>query len=165
MARKVFFSFHYKPDSWRAAKVRNMGLVEGNAPVSDNDWEKVKGGGDAAIKKWITGQLSGKSCAVVLIGAETASRKWVRHEIVEAWNAKKGVVGIHINKIEDHNGKQGTKGANPLDKIDYRDSGKKLSSIAKVYTPSGTTSKEAYDWIKEHLANAVKDAIRIRNEN
>ena len=59
MARKVFFSFHFKPDSWRAAKVRNIGLVEGNQPVSDNDWEKVKGGGDPAIKKWIAGQLSG----------------------------------------------------------------------------------------------------------
>ena len=39
--RRTFFSFHYKPDNWRAAKVRNMGVVEGNSPVSDNDWETV----------------------------------------------------------------------------------------------------------------------------
>lgn len=38
MARRVFFSFHYKPDNWRAAQVRNAGVVEGNTPVSDNDW-------------------------------------------------------------------------------------------------------------------------------
>ena len=37
--RGTFFSFHYKPDNWRAAQVRNMGVVEGNSPVSDNDWE------------------------------------------------------------------------------------------------------------------------------
>ena len=99
----------------------------------------------------------------MLIGSQTAGRKWIKHEIIEAWNAKKGVVGIHINKIEDHAGKQATKGSNPFEKIDVGK--KKLSSIAKVYTPSGTTSKEAYDWIKEHLTNAVEEAIKIRNDN
>jgi hypothetical protein len=33
MARKAFFSFHYKPDGSRASQVRNMGMIEGNAPV------------------------------------------------------------------------------------------------------------------------------------
>ena len=31
VTRRVFFSFHYRPDNWRAGQVRNMGLVEGNA--------------------------------------------------------------------------------------------------------------------------------------
>ena len=84
MARKVFFSFHYKPDNSRAAQVRNMGVIEGNKPVSDNDWETVTGGGDAAIKKWIAGQLNGKSCAVVLAGSAAANRKWINHEIGKA---------------------------------------------------------------------------------
>ena len=77
MARKVFFSFHYKPDNWRASQVRNAGTVEGNKPVSDNDWEAITSSGDAEIRKWIDGQLSGKSCAVVLIGSATAGRKWI----------------------------------------------------------------------------------------
>ena len=41
MARKAFYSFHYKPDASRAGQVRNIGVVEGNTPVSDNDWETV----------------------------------------------------------------------------------------------------------------------------
>ena len=46
MARKVFYSFHYKPDSWRASKIRNIGAIEDNQPASDNAWETVtKGGG------------------------------------------------------------------------------------------------------------------------
>ena len=73
MARRAFYSFHYKPDNWRASQVRNMGVVEGNKPASDNDWEKVTNGGDKAIQKWIDGQLSGKSIAIVLIGAKTAA--------------------------------------------------------------------------------------------
>ena len=28
MARRVFFSFHYKADNWRASQVRNMGEAE-----------------------------------------------------------------------------------------------------------------------------------------
>ena len=34
--RQVFYSFHFKNDSWRAGQVRNIGVVEGNTPVSSN---------------------------------------------------------------------------------------------------------------------------------
>lgn len=88
MARRVFYSFHYKPDCTRVAKVRNMGVVEGNKPASDNDWEEITSGGDAAIEKWIDEQLDGKSCNVVLIGEKTAGRKWINYEIKSAWNSK-----------------------------------------------------------------------------
>ena len=57
MARRVFFSFYYKPDNQRVAQVRNIGTVEGNAPVSNNDWGVVTSGKDPAIKRWIAGQL------------------------------------------------------------------------------------------------------------
>ena len=75
--RRVFFSFHYEADAWRAAQVRNMGMVEDDEPVSDNDWEAVTRGGDAAIQRWIDGQMQGKSCAVVLIGSNTAGQTQV----------------------------------------------------------------------------------------
>jgi hypothetical protein len=95
VARKVFFSFHYLPDAWRASQIRNMGVLEGNPPVSDNQWETIVGGGDAAIERWIDAQMSGRSCAIVLIGSATAGRKWITYEISKAWNDGKGVVGIH----------------------------------------------------------------------
>ena len=44
MARHTFFSFHYKPDNWSAAQVRNIGMVDGNKPVTDNEWETIKKG-------------------------------------------------------------------------------------------------------------------------
>jgi hypothetical protein len=99
MARNVFYSFHYDNDAWRASQVRNMGVVDGNTPIRDNDWEEVKKGGDKAIEKWIDDQLSGRSCAVVLVGAETANRPWVIHEIARAWNLGKGVVGDRYGLI------------------------------------------------------------------
>lgn len=160
MARKVFFSFHYQPDSWRAAQVRSIRATEGNAPVSDNDWEEVKSGGDAAIKRWIATQLGGKSCAVVLIGAHTARRKWIDYEIIEAWKAKKGVVGIHIHKLKNSDKAHSAIGSNPFGHLKVGD--EKFSNIVKTYNPSGLSSTDAYDWITKHLASAVEEAIQIR---
>ena len=105
MARRAFYSFHYEPDNSRAAQVRNMGMVDGNTPVSDNDWETVTKGGDAAIKKWIANQMHGRSCTVVLVGSSTAGRKWINHEICKSWDDKMGVVGIHIHGLKNLDGK------------------------------------------------------------
>src|SRR5262245_8751940 len=113
MARRTFYSFHYKPDSHHAAQVRSTGMVDGNKPVTDNDWEAITSGGDVAIKKWIAGQLSGTSCTIVLIGTNTAGRKWINYEIVESWNEGKGVVGVYIHNLKDLGGDQSSKGSNP----------------------------------------------------
>jgi hypothetical protein len=165
MARNCFYSFHYKPDNARASQVRNVGAVEGNKPVSDNDWETVTKGGDDAIKKWIANQMKGTTCAVVLVGTGTANRKWINYEIIKAWDEKLGVVGICIHGLKNLNGEISNKGDNPFDFIGYGNTGKKLSSIVKCYNPAGTTSKERYDWISTHLANAVEEAIGIRSKN
>lgn len=165
MARKCFFSFHYKPDNARASQVRNIGVIEGNQPASDNGWESVTKGGDDAIKKWIAAQMSGRTCTVVLIGAETANRKWINHEIVKSWDDGLGVVGIRIHGLKNLQGLTSTAGANPFDFIGFGNTGKKLSSIVKCYDPGGSTSKDRYDWISTHLSNAIEEAVKIRNAN
>ena len=165
MARRAFYSFHYKPDASRAGQVRNMGVIEGNTPVSDNDWETVTRSGDAAIKRWIAEQMHGRSCTVVLVGSNTAGRKWINHEIVKSWDDGMGVVGIYIHGLKNLDGKVSTKGSNPFSNIAHTSSGQKLSSIVKCYNPAGSDSKARYAWIKEHLANAVEEAIRIRKAN
>jgi hypothetical protein len=162
MARKCFYSFHYKPDNWRASQVRQIGAIEGNPPASDNDWEAVTKGGDDAIKRWISGQMKGKTCAVVLVGSGTANRRWINYEIVKAWEDGLGVVAIYIHGLKDRNEETSSKGNNPFDYIGYGSTGKKLSSVVKCYNPGGSTSKERYNWISTHLANAVEEAIKIR---
>jgi len=109
MARRAFYSFHYKPDNWRASQVRNMGVIEGNRPVSDNKWEEITSGGDKAIREWIDEQMQGKSCAIVLIGANTAGRKWIKYEIKKAWDDAKGVLGIYIHNLKNKDGEQSSK--------------------------------------------------------
>lgn len=165
MARRVFYSFHYIADNWRASQVRNIGAVEGNQPAKDNDWEAVKRGGDAAIQKWIDGQLEGRSCAVVLIGSQTAGRKWITYEINKAWNDGKGVLGIYVHNLKDTAGEQSKKGANPLDYVTFKSTGAKLSTVAKTYDPPYTTSTNVYNYIKENLSAWIEEAIKIRNAN
>ncbi len=163
MARKVFYSFHYKPDNWRASQVRNIGTVEGNTPVSDNDWEKITGGGDEAIKKWIDKQLEGRSCTIVLIGEKTAGRKYIKYEIEKSWNSVKGVLGIYIHNLKDSDGNQASKGNNPFDDFTVGKDKEELSSIVKAYNPPYSTSTNVYDHIKKNLSSWVEEAITIRN--
>ena len=161
MTRKVFYSFHYAADAWRAGQVRNMGVVEGNEPTRDNDWETVVGGGDSAIQNWISNQMTGRTCAVVLVGEKTATRRWITYEIVEAWNRGMGVVGIYIHGLQNQHKLTSRQGENPLNLVTI---GNRyvLSSIAKCYNPAGANSEQCYDWIRTHLSNAVEEAIRIR---
>ena len=105
--------------------------------------------------------MKGTTCAVVLVGAGTANRKWINYEIIKAWDEKLGAVGIYKNL----QGETSAKGNNPFDFIGYGNTGKKLSSIVKCYNPGGATSKERYDWISTHLANAVEEATAIRSKN
>ena len=163
MARRAFYSFHYKPDNWRASQVRNMGAVEGNRPVSDNDWESITGGGDAKIQEWIDSQMNGKSVVIILIGAKTAGRKWIKYEIKKGWDDGKGVLGIYVHKLKDKDGDQSSKGRNPFD--DFKVDGKKLSSIVKVYDPPYSTSSYVYNHIKDNLTDWVEKAIKIRSDN
>jgi hypothetical protein len=162
MARRVFYSFHYEEDNWRAAQVRNMGVIEGNAPVTDNEWEAITRGGDQAIQNWIDEQLNGKSCTIVLIGAHTAGRKWINYEIEKSWNDGKGLLGIYIHNLQDRDGRQSSKGSNPFDGFTMKRDGTKLSSIVKAYDPPYSLSTDVYAYIKRNLAAWVEEAISIR---
>jgi hypothetical protein len=161
MARQAFFSFHYKPDNWRVSQVRNMGVIEGNSAVSDNDWESVTEGGDKAIEEWIADQLKSRSCTIVLVGENTSGRKWISYEIQESWNAKKGVVGVHIHNLKDSTGNQSQKGGTPFDYITV--GGKKLSTIVPLYDSPYTSSTNVYDYINKNISEWVEEAIQIRN--
>lgn len=175
--RQVFYSFHYNKDSWRAAQVKNMGMVEGNTPVSANEWEDVKRKGKTAIENWINGSMAWRSCVVVLIGENTYSREWCKYEIQHAWKTGKGVVGIYIHGLKDALQHQSMKGKNPfelfyIDKtINYiaersfpTDNNEiKMSHVCKAYDTPYICSENVYSYIREHIEEWVEEAIKIRN--
>jgi len=163
MARKAFYSFHYELDNWRVSQVRNIGVVDGNRPASDNDWESVKRGGNKAIEKWIDSQLFRKSVAIVLIGEKTAEREWIKYEINKAWNEGKGLLGIHIHNIKDKDGNKTSKGKNPFE--DIKISGKLMSDIVKTYDPGWLFFSSAYEDIRDNMADWIEAAIKTRRQH
>lgn len=157
MARRVFYSFHYKPDNWRASQVRNIGVVEGNAPVSDNDWETVTSGGDQSIRNWIAKQMNGRTCTVVLIGAATAGRKWINYEIKKSREDGMGLLGIYVHRLKDNDEKQSTKGQNPFEYVS--DGNIPLSRLVKTYDPLGADSRAVYKYIADNVGAWVEVAV------
>jgi len=118
MARRVYFSFHYQRDIFRASIVRKSGLTH---PDRDSagffdaaKWESLKLAGDKAIKRWIDKELSGTSVTAVLIGAKTSTRPYVHYEIKQSIALRKGLIGIRIHTLGDPRHGEDVPGANPF---------------------------------------------------
>ena len=108
MARRVFFSFHYDQDIWRANQVRMANVVAGpdQAGFFDHsEYEEAKRTGPEGIKRMILRHLNNTTVTVVLIGTHTASRPWVQYEIAESIRRKNGLLGIHIHHLKDQFGR------------------------------------------------------------
>lgn len=150
----VFYSFHYDNDVFRVNLVRNIGALEENKPVSPNVWEDVKRKGDAAIERWIDENMKWRRCVVVLVGAETANRRWVRYEIVKAWNDGKGLLGVYIHNLNDLNRGTSVKGSNPFSYI--RVGQYSMADLVPCYDPG----LYAYTTISESLEVWVDTAIK-----
>jgi hypothetical protein len=142
-----------------------MHALEDDPPVSDNEWEQIKKGGDIAIKRWINGQMSGKTCAVVLVGSDTANRKWINYEIERAWSERRGLVGVRIHGLKDRLGNTSSAGANPFDYVSSPGTNRKLSEYVKLHDPTSFWgSAETYSSIKDNLAAWVEAAIKQREQ-
>lgn len=120
MARRVFFSFHYQRDIWRANQVRNSWITQNRKAAGFWDsslWEEARKKGDTAIKRMIDRGLENTSVTAVLIGAETASRKYVRYEIEQSLERGNGLLGVRIHGLKNKAGQTSYRGANPFDEI------------------------------------------------
>lgn len=155
MARQIFYSFHFTNDVMRVQQIRNIGVIEGNKPVTPNKWEEIKSGGDPSITKWIDDNIARSSCVVVLIGEETYKSRWVKYEIRKAWDDHKGLVGVYIHNLKDPRYGASVKGKNPFEFISLKN-GKKLSEYVPVYD-AGT---DAYNWIAKYIDQVVEKGIQ-----
>jgi hypothetical protein len=150
---KVFYSFHYDTDVFRVQQIRNIGVVEGDKPVTANEWEEIRGGGEKAIQNWIDKSIEKCDTLIVLIGAETAGSKWVLYEIEKAWNAHKKVLGIYIHNLKCPKNGTSTPGANPFAKILLQNK-KNLGDIVPTHNPD---SRDAYNDIANNLEKWISE--------
>ena len=141
MARRVFFSFHYDRDVRRVVQVRNSWVVRpgGEAqPFYDKagfEEAKRRAGG---IEKWIEEQLKGTSVTVVLYGAETYGREWVRYEMRRSYELSKGMLAIDIHRVKDPQWGTDSPGRNPLECWSAPINGRQVA-FSELY--------RSYDWV------------------
>jgi hypothetical protein len=168
MARRVFFSFHYQNDIFRVNQIRNVHAIlpddmKPEAPIDHADWEKIQRSGDAAVKRWIDQQLNGCGVTAVLIGEETASRKYVNYEIQKSLALKKGLVGIRIHNCKCVRGGTSRAGKNPLDQHSIEVE-RGLIFTYKESIPASSHFK-TYDWVndngRQNLASWVEEAAQL----
>jgi len=118
MARRVFFSFHFGNDNWRANQVRNSWVTKPDHKSAGfwdaAVWEQVKKQSEESIKRWIRDQMKNTSVTVVLIGIETSERKFVRYEIQHSWDRDNGLIGVYIHRLKDRFGNTCSKGKDPF---------------------------------------------------
>lgn len=153
----VFYSFHFDNDVFRVQQIRNMGVIEGNEPVSANDWEQLKRKGDAAVERWIDDNMKYKRCVVVLIGSNTASRPWVKYEIKKAWDDGRGLLGIYIHNLKCPRTGTCVKGRNPFELFNV--GGRPMVNLVQVYDPStwdayGDIARNMQSWVASAIASA-----------
>lgn len=162
MARRVFFSFHYENDIWRASQVRNSWVTQDREAAGFWDaasWEAVKKQGEEAIKWWINRQLDGTSVAVVLIGSETASRKYVRYEIQRSYEEGKGLLGVYIHSMKDRDGYTSVKGENPFNNLYVEQAGGR-TYLSDMYSTYDWVRGGGYDNLGDWVEAAAQDAGR-----
>jgi hypothetical protein len=136
------------------AKIKNMGVVEGQTILSSNDWEDVKKGGHSAIEAWIR---QGDDGQVVRCRAH-----WGEHccPAVGETRDQESVGGRTRPRGSPHpqpdrpQRRADCKGANPFSAFTV--DGKNLDSIVKAYDPPHKTSGNVYDHIKGNLPDWVE---------
>lgn len=139
MAKRVFFSFHYKDViDFRANVVRKHWVLKDDREEAGyfdaSIWEEAKKQNEIGLKRLINGALEGTSTTCVLIGSDTYARPWVRYEIIQSIYRGNRVFGVHINKIKGKDQLTKTNGPNPFDylALKYSDDGTKVEVFEAV---------------------------------
>ncbi|MHB8416139.1 MAG: TIR domain-containing protein [Acidiferrobacteraceae bacterium] len=170
MARRIFFSFHYKRDINRAQIVQNHDIakngVEQSGYYNHSLWEETKRKGDAALQALIKDGLERTTVTVVLAGAKTYSRPWVRYELIRSFLRGNGLLTIYINQIKNFAQETDVRGPNPLDYLYFELSQDGKSVTIQFYsdewTKYGTFSADA---ISQNARQAKKGKLSALSDS
>ncbi len=110
-------------------------------------------------KNWIDQNMALADCVIVLIGQQTATKKFVRYEIKNAVETGKPIFGIYIHRINSMRTGSSEKGKNPFEQLTITKNGVeyKLSELVPAYNPNmfdayGDICKNLTTWINEARA-------------
>ena len=159
MARHIFYAFHYDGDRSRVAGLLQNHALDANRECSAAEWAKLKRGGELATRRWIETELRGRSCTVVLIGKDTATRPLVQYAIKRSRELRLGLVGIYIHHLKDAQGMQSERGENPFERPEC-DLGS-LGAQVPVFDPPETDSQLVYRYIVDNMAQWADEGTAL----
>jgi hypothetical protein len=126
MARRAFFSFHYAPDVTRAWVVRNswvtkviQGQREDAGFFDSSVFEAKERESDLVLKRFLREGLVNTTVTCVLVGKQTALRRWVRYEIFRSFIRGNGLLAIRIHSIPDLRKRTSEAGPNPFGSLSF----------------------------------------------
>ena len=134
MTRRTFFTYQYGPDIWRANVVRNSWVTQDREASGFWDaslWEKAKRNDENSLKRLMRDGIKNTSVTIVLAGANTYKRRWVRYEIVHSVISGNGLMNLHISKIKDQDENTADNGQNPLAYVGLKNTGTGLGFVEK----------------------------------
>ena len=147
MARRTFFSFHYKPDVQRAQIARNSWVTRERVDAGFFDssaFEKAERTNDDTLKAFLINAMHGSSVVCALVGKETASRRWVRYEIQRGIWDERGILAVRIHTISHFTTGTTTAGPNPLDLLGVHVEVSAQSKSVRLIERVSTTAKWTY---------------------
>lgn len=154
MVRRVYFSFHYEGDVWRANQVRNSWVTKDRESAGFQDaaeFEAVRRQGHDAVRRWIDKNIARTSVTVVLVGENTCNREWVRYEIQKSIKKGNGIVFIKIHNLKDQDGNTCPEGA--------MDFGVDVSGYPVYDWVTDDGYNNIGDWVEASAAAAGRDEL------
>ncbi|HWR14029.1 MAG TPA: TIR domain-containing protein [Terriglobales bacterium] len=117
MARRVFFSFHYKRDVIRANIVKNSWVTQDREDAgffNSSVFESKQRTSEDALRRFLDDGFFNTTVTCALIGAETAWRRWVRYELFRSVIRGNALLGVTIHNIPNFLKQTDQPGWNPF---------------------------------------------------
>ena len=169
MARRTFFSFHYKPDVTRAWVVRYswvtrvaQGEREDAGFFDSSVFEAKQRESDDVLKMFLREGLKNSTVTCVLVGAETTLRRWVRYEIMRSFVRNNGLLAIRIHSIADLDRNTCACGSNPFDALAFAVENNRLSFKEYINTgwqPARDVGSMPLDDVAYDLGNCTNHTL------
>jgi antiphage defense system Thoeris ThsB-like protein len=159
--KRVFFSFDFVDDLWRASVVRNRWVMD-PALAAGGFWSTEFTSGQPPAHEVLTAfideQIEQAEVTAVLIGMNTARCEHVGYAIRRSAELGRGLLGIYVDKCKDRYGRASSRGPNPFELIRIDRDGElvPLSDVVMTYdwvTDDGFHHLRA--WISEAMARAA----------
>jgi hypothetical protein len=163
---RVFFSFDFTEDLWRASVVRNRWIPDPSL-AEGGFWEPRFSNGDPprgpALERFVDDEIGSSDVTVVLIGSRTAFSDHVLHAIRRSIEVGHPLVGIYIDQCKNRYGSSSLRGRNPFDAVTVTRNGVEcsLGDIVSTYDwveQDGFTNLQA--WIDEAMGRLTEGSTK-----